>query len=197
MSTITDANEALDLALKAKKLLESESKDTDCCEPEKIKILRVALDELRRVHDHISNAYDQLRIKALAMIAGEVAIVTFILAADDHTQIHVSDLAERIFLGVGVVALLLAFILLISTITSSDWFIPGDMDEIEQIDNGKDNRYETLEKFLFFLRTDYLDGNRKCIKILAKKGFRLNWGLYFLLAGAIILLVLKYGGLHK
>ena len=155
------------------------------------------MDELRRVHDHISNSYDQLRIKALGMIAGEVAVVTFILAADDHSKIHVSNSAEKVFLAAGIVALLAAATLLITSITSGDWFIPGDMDEIEQINNGVDNRYDTTEKFLLFLRSDYLSGNRDCIKIVSRKAKKVNWGLYLLLAGTIILLVLKYGGPHK
>jgi len=163
---------------------------------EKNKIITVALEELRRVHDHVSNAYDQLRVKALAMIGGEVAIITFILAADDHSKIVVSDIAEKIFLIAGIVALILAFILLLGAVLSSDWPVPGDMNEIELIDNGIDDRYDTLEKFLKFLRKDYLEGNRECMKILERKGRRANWALYLLLAGAILLIVLKYGGKH-
>jgi|GEM_PF-1285907 len=194
-------NKHLDTLIKVRELLQplgiEESPVVVETETAKVQVLKVALDELRRVHDHISNAYDQLRIKALGMIAGEVAIVTFILAADDHTEIHASDSAEHVFLGAGVFALATAAFLLISAIASGDWFIPGDMGEIEQIDNGKDNRYDTVEKFLLFLREDYLDANRMCTKIIGQRAKRVNWGLYLLLAGAIILLVLKYGGLRK
>ncbi len=160
----------------------------------KEKILNIALGELRRVHEHVSNSYDQLRIKALGMIAGEVAIVTFILAANDNSKIKINTVADGIFLGLGIAALLSAAALLISSITSGDWYIPGDMDEIEQIDNGVDNRYDNVEKLLLFLRKDYLEGTRQCIKIVTRRARRVNWGLYMLLSGSIILLVLKYGG---
>ncbi|HVW97051.1 MAG TPA: hypothetical protein VHA56_13860 [Mucilaginibacter sp.] len=166
---------------------------------EKIEILLIAIKELRRVHSHISNAYDQLRIKALAMIAGEVAIVSFIFASDganDHFQIPHSP-AGRIFLSIGVAFVSLAFGLLVTSITSGLWPVPGDMDEIEQIDNGIDNRYDSIEKFLKFLRKDYLEANRLCMKIVATKAKRVNWGLYLLLAGVIILMVIKLGGPHQ
>lgn len=167
-------------------------------ESEKDKVLSIALDELRRVHDHVSNAYDQLRLKALAMIAGEVAIITFLLTGDSESKLAIPhSIAGRIFLGAGVAALFGAFVLLLSGILSGIWHLPGDMDEIEQINNGIDNRYDTAEKFLLFLKRDYLDGNRKCITIVSVKAKRVNWGLYLLLAGTIILSVIKYGGQHK
>ncbi|HSX28983.1 MAG TPA: hypothetical protein VLE73_00325 [Candidatus Saccharimonadales bacterium] len=166
-------------------------------ESEKSKTLRIALDELRRVHEHVSKAYDQLRTKALAMIAGEVAIITFLFSGDKDTRIGMpEDIASRLFLFAGLLALAAAFCLLIRSIASDGWYIPGDMDEIEQIDNGKDNRYDTSEKFLLFLKKDYLESTRDCIKILNRKGKWVNWGLYLLLGGIIILVVIKYGGIH-
>jgi len=147
------------------------------------------------VHDKISNAHDQLRNKALAMIAGEIAIVTFLFSGGSDSSIKIPDEASGIiFLFIGVFSLILSFGLLLSSVKSGIWHVPGDMEEIEQIDNGIDHRYGTLEKFLKFLRKDYLSGNRACMSIIAAKSKRVNWGLYLLLSGVIILIVLKYGG---
>lgn len=173
------------------------------CPPEdkeqKVIVLRIALDELRRVHDHISNIYDQLRVRILALLAGQVAIVTFLFSGNKETRINIpADDAGRIFLSIGAASMILAFTLFVYLIASTrGWPIPGDMDEIEQIDNGLDNRYDTEEKFLLFLRKDYLNGNRECMKILSRKAIKFNLALYLLLAGAIILLIIKYGGMHK
>jgi hypothetical protein len=162
-------------------------------------ILQVALDELRIVHEKISNVYDQLRIRILALLAGQVAIVTFLFSGDKDERIHLPlETSGKIFLAIGILCMILAFILFVYLIASTrDWPIPGDMNEIEQINNGNDNRYDSLEKFLLFLRKDYLEGNRECIKTIAKKATKFNLALYLLLAGVIILLVIKYGGMHK
>ena len=45
-------------------------------------LLVLAVDELRRLHDSITQSFDNLRGKALALLAGEVAIVTFLFSAD-------------------------------------------------------------------------------------------------------------------
>jgi len=50
-------------------------------------ILNMSMRELRHVYDHICNIFDQLRVKALTLIAGEVAIVSFIFGTKDKLQI--------------------------------------------------------------------------------------------------------------
>lgn len=159
-----------------------------------VKVLKIALEELRRVHDHITNSYDQLRTKALTMIAGEVAIVAFLFSDQNAKLIMPHDLAGIIFFLTALSGLLSAFLLLIRSIAPGTWYVPGDMEEIEQINNGSDNRYETDEKFLLFLRKDYLESSYKCIQIINRRANWVNWGLYILLASVIILIALKYGG---
>jgi hypothetical protein len=128
------------------------------------------------------------------MIAGEVAIVAFLFSDQNAKLARPHDLAGQIFFLAGFLGLWAAFILLIRSIVSGAWYLPGDMDEIEQLYNGNDNRYDTEEKLLFFLRKDYLDGNRECIKIINQRASWVNWGLYMLLGSVIILIALKYGG---
>jgi hypothetical protein len=55
---------------------------------EKIAVLRAALRDIRRMYDHISNTYDQLRLKSIGLIAGEIALVAFIFAANNLAIPH-------------------------------------------------------------------------------------------------------------
>lgn len=196
-----NTDETLDALFKIKELLSNLSSHENIrveVESEKVKVLRIALDELRRVHEHVSNAYDGLRTRVLAMLAGQVAIVTFLFSGTDSSRIGIPpDTAGRIFLTIGIVALISSFALFVYlTASSKGWPVPGDINEIEEIDNGNDCRYDTVEKFLLFLRKDYLQSTRECINILEKKAIRFNIALYLLLVSVIILLAIKYGGLH-
>src|SRR5581483_10491751 len=93
---------------------------------EKIKILKISLDELRRFYDHVSNIYDQLRLKALALIAGELGIVGFIFS-DASTRHIPRQVDTQLFYFAGIIFLALAFGSLLWTISSFSWQIPHDL----------------------------------------------------------------------
>jgi hypothetical protein len=43
-----------------------------------VAILTVSLDELRRFYDRMNHILDRVKTKALALIAGEIAVVSFL-----------------------------------------------------------------------------------------------------------------------
>ncbi|HKR81890.1 MAG TPA: hypothetical protein VJR27_02730 [Candidatus Saccharimonadales bacterium] len=156
---------------------------------EKIKILKISLAELRRFYDHVSNIYDQLRVKSLALIAGEVAIVTFIFS--DSTAREIPDSAAlRTFFFAGILFLILAFSLLLWTISSFPWQISHDLEDSQKLYK----KYEAEKDFLEYLHDDFIGAIGECLPRVEKKSKRFNWTIYLLAAGVIILLVIKYGG---
>jgi ABC-type enterobactin transport system permease subunit len=148
--------------------------------------LLTAVKELHRIYDHISNTYDQLRIKALALIAGEIAVVSFIFAGDFKLPKVVYGI---VFFGVGIGSLVAAFIVFLLTISSLNWAIPVEFKEIREIE-----KYENEAKFLEYVRKDYLEAVEHCLSVVNRRVRRFDLGLYLLLFGAIILLVIKFGG---
>lgn len=156
---------------------------------EKVKILKASLIELRRFYDHVSNIYDQLRIKALALIAGEVAIATFIFAKDEARHIPHNP-ALIIFYFTGIIFLALAFALLLWTIASFSWQIPHDLEDSTTLFN----KHENELSFLKYMHDDYINAINKCLPKVDSKARKFNWTIYLLAAGVIMLLVIKYGG---
>lgn len=157
-------------------------------EPEKVKILHLSIDESRRTYDHIANTYDQLRAKALAIIAGEIAIVAFIFTGDSLKIPHVYY--GLIFFFVAIVFMLAAFGGLLWTLAALQWRIPSDLAQTSKLLTS----YDTELEFLEYLNDDYSAVAQYCAQCVDKKSKMFDKALYFLEAGAIILLVLKFGG---
>lgn len=154
-----------------------------------ISILNVNIDEMRRTFDHISNIYDQLRIKALAFVAGEIAIVTFLFA----TSVPFPHLlyGQILFIS-SVIALLLASGLLFWTITTIPWKIPCDfVDHKQTLERYKDELSMTR-----YVHDEYVRVLEYCVPVVSKKAKRFNLTIYLLSAGVIIVLLIKYGGPH-
>lgn len=156
---------------------------------EKVKILKVSLDELRRFFDHVSNIYDQLRVKALALIAGEVATATFIFSADNTRHIP-AESGMKIFYFSGIVILGAAFGILLWIVASFTWKIPHDLDDSNKLYK----KYNSELEFLEYLHDDFIGAIQHCLPAVDKKARKFNWAIYLLAAGIIMLLVIKYGG---
>lgn len=159
--------------------------------PQQIEILRASITQLQKVYEHISNIYDQLRLKALALIAGEVAIVSFIFG--DPNSRNIPDGADRrVFFFAAVVFLGLAFGILLWVISTVDWKLPHDFTKAD--DMLADKNRNTPQSFLKYLHNDLCEVNDYCNKIVTRKCRKFNWTVYLLAAGVIILMVIKFGG---
>lgn len=142
---------------------------------------------MRCFFNHVSNIYDQLRLKALAVLAGEVAIVTFMFT---DKGIAIPDAIDsRIFFFAGVLLLCLAFASLLWTIAPLEWKIPYDQYSSENL-----KKFKTQEEFLEYLNDDYCIATRHCLPLVSHKARRFTWTIYMLATGVIILMVIKYGG---
>lgn len=155
----------------------------------KVKILTISLDELRKFYAHFSNTYDQLRIKALTMMAAEVAIVSF-LFSDQNAAAIPTDADRRFFYFAGIIFLGVAFAFMLWTISSLKWMIPHDLYPSEAIYK----KYKTEIKFLEYIHDDYIECINLCLPSVDKRAKRFNWTIYLLASGVIILMVLKLGG---
>lgn len=155
-------------------------------------MLREQVNELRRLYDYISSSMDKLRSKTLALLAGEVAVVSFLFTSnrtDPGREILVS-LSDAVFLGTGVVLLILAFVIFLWLLQPVEWEHPpetSEMIESEKHYNGSE------EKFLERLVAHYLRVIPSCNTKLGIKSKRFVLAVYFLALGIFLVAVLKYG----
>ncbi len=154
---------------------------------DRIEILKIAIREMRSTFNHVSNIYDQLRIKALGVLAGEVALISFMFSGNGVSI--PGETYGKIFFFTGVVFLGAAFGLLLWTLSPLAWKIPYDQFSSENL-----KKYKTEEEFLEYLNDDHVAATRHCTKYVSLRAKRFSWTLYLLSAGAIILMVIKFGG---
>jgi hypothetical protein len=157
-------------------------------------LLTLSVGELRRLYDHVSTSFDNLRTKGLALLAGEVAIVTFLFSADgSHKALlaHQTPVYGIIFYGVGIFLLALAFLALLYVIASVPWKHPPDHQDVVNL---TDRFNDSPIKFLEYLQREYLACISHCAGLLTVKAKRFMWAVYSLSLGIFIVLMLKYGG---
>ncbi len=157
-------------------------------------ILIIAIEELRRRYDKISHDYDTTRIKLITLLGGGLAFLSFMYSG--KTPQGKADiffppaLADRIFYFIGLGLVLVAMGVLFWAILPRDWSLPLDAKRL----NNLDDHYTSKNKFLLYVKNEYLESLAFCMRQLAKLVRMLNASLVMLFIGAIILLVLKYFG---
>ena len=95
-------------------------------ESDKESTVQLVIDDLRRLFDEVSSTYGSLKSRALGMLAGEVALVTFIFSGDGIKLLRLSD-SERVFFGFGALALIISFGLLLWIVSTRQWLVPLDL----------------------------------------------------------------------
>jgi len=154
--------------------------------PEKIEVLKQTIRELHRRYDHINNAYDQLRFKVLGLLGGEVAGVSFIFASGGFMP---AQNYGKVFYFTGITFVVIAFGLLMSLISSVDWSLPL---EVKELTNQKKKLPNELE-FLEYIRNEYLECIKHCLSQYERRMKQFDRTIYVLVAGVIMLLVIKLG----
>ena len=94
-----------------------------------IESLKLALDDLKRLFDHLSKNYDSIKNRVLALIAGEVAIATFVFSAPTISASKLT-IAEKIFYFSSIGILGLSFLLLVWIISTASWKIPLNLADL-------------------------------------------------------------------
>lgn len=155
-------------------------------------LLQLGIDELRRLYDFISETYDNLRTKALALLAGEVAMLTFLFNAKQENKpiIDLQSVSDCVFLGVGVTALVVAFLLFLRVLHPEQWDHPPESKDLKNIKERFNNNHTT---YLETLKDHYLEVIPACNAKLAKKSKYFVYAIYALVTGIFIVAVLKYG----
>lgn len=145
----------------------------------------IAIAELRLLYERLTSLYDGIKIKILALIAGEVAIVPFIFS-DGFPDIQSSQ--EGVLFGIGAVLFAVSFALLLWAISTADWLVPFAVTDSRKVKE----LYPTPEKLKAFIKEDYEISAEDCLKRIRVRAKIFNITLWLLVIGLIILFVLKY-----
>jgi hypothetical protein len=151
-------------------------------------LLTLAIDELRRHYDNVNDSFNHLRTKALALLVGEVAIITFIFSSPGLVMPKI--VYGIIFLATGVALLIISFVLFLAVLSSASWCHPPDTNITKRLQKFFDSPVE----FLIYMKDDYEDCIVKCIGIVGIRSSRFMWAVYAFSIGTLMLVVIKYGG---
>jgi hypothetical protein len=156
-------------------------------ESDKEETIKLALEDLRRLYDHISHNYDSLKNRVLALIAGEVAIASYIFSGKDF-DIAKQGTPENIFFGIGVGLLAVSFGALLWIVSTASWVIPLDLSESQKLYK----RYNSKLEYLEYIKEDYEDCTALCLRKMATRARVYNVTLFILSGAIIMLLVVKF-----
>jgi len=156
-------------------------------------ILLNCVHELRRLYDHVTRSFEQLRNKSLALLVGEVAIVTFLFSDNLPNKLlhHSQPSYGVVIFGLGTALLIFSFVTYLAVISTITWVFPTEEYDMKNpTDRFKGDHLE----FLKYLHAEYMTKIPVCI---AKSKQRSDWfmmGTYALSAGIFFITLVKYGG---
>jgi hypothetical protein len=157
-------------------------------------VLELTLQELQKKYNKICQDYDSARIKILTLFGGGLVFLSFLYSGKDASGradiFFPPNMDGRIFYIIGLALFLGALCIFFWAIRPSMWAMPTEASEIARLEE----RYNTRNKFLIYLKDEYTEAIEFCMKQHEHKVKLLDIGTTMLFIGAIILLVLKYFG---
>lgn len=147
-------------------------------------VLKVSIKELRHLYGHVNRNWLNLKTRTLGLIAGEVAMVSFVFS---RFSVPTATYG-RVFLGAGIALVSLTFIALLWVLATSSWKIPFDIATSKSIYR----RFNNEQEFMEHLKEDYEDCISHCLPRFASRARVYNFSLIGFSIGLIILLVLKF-----
>lgn len=154
-------------------------------------VLRTAVEELRRAYDAITRSFEQLRTKALALLAGEVGISSFIFSSGQpqrgivHGDVPIYGIA---LFGIGIALLFLSALSFLYVSSTAQWVHPPDDEDLTNLEKN----FPTSSDYLERIKTEYMAAIEHCISKITPRAKRFMNGVYMLAVGIAILLLLKY-----
>lgn len=158
---------------------------------ERERLHQLGIDELRRLYDAICESFEGVRTKALALLAGEVAMITFLFSTSSSHPLAKPFIVYAVALyGIGMLLLALSFISFLSIITPVQWHHPPETVDLENMDE----RFGNSEKYLVYLKNEYIKSIRLASPLLATKSRRFVMTTLILAIGIFLIALLKFGG---
>jgi hypothetical protein len=151
------------------------------CSPE---VLKIAVDEQRRVDDWIAKNYDNVRNKILTLLGGGLASLTFLYSS---RQLFIPpEIYGKIFYFAGLSLIILGISTLIHALRPMHWEFTTEDKDLMNI-----HKVETVTEYLLYVRDKYMAAYKTNLHAYEYKQKLFNFSLYPLIFGVIILVVIK------
>lgn len=146
-------------------------------------IYKTSIDELRRMHDEITNCYREAKTKILTFMGGDLAILSYLYSSGK--LFFPKEVYGQIFYIVGLALCIFALTLLFLAIQPIPWTIPTERKKQRKIEQ---NEYLP---YLIYTQETYLDAIENNLPLYEKKQKYLNIAVSSLVIGAVLLLIIK------
>ena|SRR5579862_8159721 len=157
-----------------------------------VEVLRVAIEEQRRFHDELTEAYHGVSVKILTLAGGGLALLTFLYSnpADPKNPLFIpQQLYGKIIYFAALLSTLAALGLLIHGIKpTGQWEVAPETEALESLDETDEHKY------LLYVKNRYVACFKNNLKEYSFKHKYLKLSFYPLVFGAIILVVIKLFG---
>jgi len=149
--------------------------------------------ELRRLYDYIVKSFEHVRNKALALLVGEVAIVTFLFSGNGFSGVlkHAQPPYGIIVYALGIALLVYAFAMFLAVIATIVWRFPTEEYDMK---NPTAKFNDSPLEFQKYLHAEYMSKIPSCIGQVAQRSGRFMQGTYTLSVGIALIILVRYGG---
>lgn len=152
--------------------------------PEKLKIEKLAIDELKQINSLYNKNYDQLRTRIITLFAAGFALLGYLYSKPGHWFLP-DSVYGIILYALGWAFMLTAFITLFLGMHTTVWYYPMDIKDFKKL------KFNDEYEFLSDLRGEYVETITNNSKPYERKQLLFRVGLYTLIMGGIILMVVN------
>jgi hypothetical protein len=155
-------------------------------------LLRICVDELKELYESIEQSMEHVRNKGLALLAGEIAIATFLFAPKDGGFFPKPvPIYGFIIFGVGILLLFLSAGIFLYVLSKVRWTRPPDEKDISDLNKRFNNSpYEFLE----YMKKGYISAIDHCGSKVSRRANALMLGIYMFSFGILLVILIKYCG---
>jgi len=155
-------------------------------------LMQVCVNELNELYESIEQSMEHVRTKGLALLAGEIALVTFLFSPRGKGENLLSGdvpIYGFVIFGLGILLLFLAagtFLYVLSTVR---WTRPPDEKDIADINKRfNSDPYEFLE----YMKIGYTSAINHCARMVTRRANALMVGVYLFSFGILLVVLVKY-----
>ncbi len=159
---------------------------------DELELYKQVNQELRRFYDYLVKSFEHLKNKALAILVGEVAIVTFLFQGFSlGTDKHRVPIYGIVVFGLGLALLAYSYLMFLIVISRAKWQFPTEEHDMKKPTASFNNSPLEYQKYL---HSEYMSKVSYCNQKIEYRSLKFMHGIYSLSAGIFLIILVKYGG---
>lgn len=148
-------------------------------------------EEMRRFYDYIVRSFEHIKNKALALLVGEVAIVTFLFQDFEFKIDNETPIYGPVVLSLGIALLVFAYIMFLTVISKIQWQFPTEEHDMK---NPTERFKSSPLEYQKYQHSEYMKKAVYCSSKASYRAVKFMHGIYALSVGVFLVILVKYGG---